>query len=293
MKTSIRELGERINDNGREFKVWFTDFTLVFSPIFIVFGLILTGVDLFLNLGLGNSLLFKIPWSIAQLFAVDGLWFAVWNRILTDEYRRHYIPYHAVMIVFGVALTGIAITMNWVIFTQDYRGLADGAAAMRYLHISVDGFLLVRSVLLMLTATLAIVLDKVMRTKKRYRNEGAKKPMAPANAQVSVKDTHVSVNEQVSLSTGGLLTEGTLTQISEHAEALIEPLTSTNEHPMSTPAPVSVLTKWGLSTMLTQNGSLSLKELSVSTGVSYSTLTRWKRELMSPINVTDKEPNDG
>src|SRR5260370_7101463 len=163
--SKITELGEKINDGGRGFKVWFTDFTLVYSPIFIVLGFILTGLDLFLNLGLSGSLWFRIPWSIAQLFAVDGLWFAVWNRILTDEYRRSLWFYHGFLIVLGISMTAIAITMNYIIFTQDYMRLKDSVAAMNFVGIPVGLFLFVRSVLLMLTATLAIVLDKVMRSR--------------------------------------------------------------------------------------------------------------------------------
>jgi hypothetical protein len=169
------ELGETINQAGREFKRWFTDFTLVYSPIFIVLGLILTGVDLFLNLGIGNSLWFRVPWSIAQLFAVDGLWFAVWNRILADEYKKKLWAYHTFIILFGLAMTGIAVTMNYIIFTQDYMGLKDSVAAMNFIGIPVSWFLLTRSILLMLTATLAIVLDKVMRTKLRFKASTSKK----------------------------------------------------------------------------------------------------------------------
>lgn len=172
---NVREFGESINEAGREFKIWFTDFTLVYSPILIVMGLILTGVDLFLNLGIGTSLWFRVPWSIAQLFAVDGLWFAVWNRILTDEYKVKYIPYHAFLIALGLCMTGIAITMNYIIFTQDYMGLRDSVAAMNFVGIPVGLFLLVRSILLMATATLAIVLDKVMRTKRQYKASTARK----------------------------------------------------------------------------------------------------------------------
>lgn len=166
-KFTLAGLGEGINDAGRGFKVWFTDFTLVYSPIFIVLGLILTGLDLFLNLGLSNSLWFRIPWSIAQLFAVDGLWFAVWNRILTDEYKRSLWFYHTFLIVLGISMTAIAITMNYIIFTQDYMRLKDSVAAMNFVGIPVSLFLFVRSVLLMATATLAIVLDKVMRSRSR------------------------------------------------------------------------------------------------------------------------------
>ncbi len=162
---NIAEFGEQVNSAGRGFKSWFTDFTLVYSPIFIVLGLILTGVDLFLNVGLSNSLWFKVPWSIAQLFAVDGLWFAIWNRILTDEYKKSLWYYHGFLILLGCAMTGIAITMNYIIFTQDYMGLKDSVAAMNFVGIPVGLFLFVRSVLLMATATLAIVLDKVMRSK--------------------------------------------------------------------------------------------------------------------------------
>ncbi len=146
------------------------------SPIFIVLGLILTGLDLFLNLGLSGSLWFRIPWSIAQLFAVDGLWFAVWNRILTDEYRRSLWFYHGFLIVLGISMTAIAITMNYIIFTQDYMRLKDSVAAMNFVGIPVGLFLFVRSVLLMLTATLAIVLDKVMRSRSRSNRKFSPRP---------------------------------------------------------------------------------------------------------------------
>lgn len=164
---NIAEFGERVNNAGRDFKVWFTEFTLVYSPIFIVLGLILTGLDLFLNLGLSNTLWFRLPWSVAQLFAVDGLWFSIWHRILTDEYKKSLWYYHTFLIILGLSMTGIAITMNYIIFTQDYMGLKDSVAAMNFVGIPVGLFLFVRSVLLMATATLAIVLDKVMRSKTR------------------------------------------------------------------------------------------------------------------------------
>src|SRR6266702_537708 len=193
--SKIQEFGENINSAGREFKVWFTDFTLVYSPILIVLGLILTGIDLFLNLGIGNSMYFRIPWSIAQLFAVDGLWFAVWNRILTDEYKVKYLPYHIFLIFFGITLTGIAITMNYIIFTQDYIGLKDSVAAMNFLGIPVSLFLFVRSVLLMLTATLAIVLDKVMRTKRQYKASTPKVYVPKPKLESIPQDQTVSISE--------------------------------------------------------------------------------------------------
>ncbi len=270
-RRTFAELGEAINEGGRSFKGWFTDFTLVFSPILIVFGLMLTGVDLFLNLGISNNLVYRVLWSLAQLFAVDGLWFAVWNRILTDEYRWRYIWYHGLMIVFGVALTLVAIIMTYIVFTQDYLSLKNSSAAMEYLGIPIWGFLLTRSGLLMLTATMAIVLDKVMRTKKRYRT-------TPAAAKVSTPAAQVSVIEQP-MSTPAL---------SEHAMSMNEPLMSTGEHTVSINEQDEPLTRAQFMLMLTQNGLLSLKELSVSTGIAYSTLTRWKRELISPINVVEE-----
>ncbi len=192
---NLVELGDRINDGGRSFKIWFTDFSLVYSPIFIVLGLILTGIDLFLNLGIGTSLWFRVPWSIAQLFAVDGLWFAVWNRILTDEYRRSLWFYHGFIILLGLAMTGIAITMNYIIFTQDYMGLKDSVAAMNFVGIPVSLFLFVRSVLLMLTATLAIVLDKVMRSKPRYSKKYSPKPQSIVVVQADTPPPYLALPE--------------------------------------------------------------------------------------------------
>jgi hypothetical protein len=185
---NIAEFGEKVNNAGRGFKAWFTDFTLVYSPIFIVLGLILTGVDLFLNLGISNSLAFKLPWSIAQLFAVDGLWFAIWNRILTDEYKKRLWYYHTFLIILGVSMTGIAIAMNYIVFTQDYMGLKDSVAAMNFVGIPVSLFLFVRSILLMATATLAIVLDKVMRSKHgTARKSSEPKPKSTPVPEPSVK----------------------------------------------------------------------------------------------------------
>jgi hypothetical protein len=182
---SIQSIGEGINDTGREFKYWFTEFTLVYSPIFIVLGLILTGIDLFLNLGISGSLWFRVPWSLAQLFAVDGLWFAVWNRILTDDYTWRKGVYHFFIILIGVCMTGIAIVMNYIVFTQDYMKLSDSIAAMRYIGIPVGIFLGIRSILLMATATLAIVLDKVLREKKRKPKV---KPVVQEGSTTSIQE---------------------------------------------------------------------------------------------------------
>jgi hypothetical protein len=188
------ELGDRINDGGRQFKAWFTEFTLIYSPLLIVAGLILTGIDLYLNLGIGNNFWFKLPWSIAQLFAVDGLLFAVWNRILTDEYKWQHTPYHAFLIFLGLCMAGIAIVMNYIIFTQDYMGLRDSVAAMNFIGIPVGLFLFVRSILLVLTAVFAIMLDKVMRSKVRStRKSSESKPKStPAQTIVPTPSTTIS-----------------------------------------------------------------------------------------------------
>lgn len=164
---SITSIGEGINNAGREFKYWFMEFILIYSPVLIVAGLILTGLDLFLNLGISNQMWYKLPWSLVQLFAVDGSWFAVWTRILTDEYKWNTRwAYHTFLILIGVCMTGIAIIMNYIIFTQDYYHLSDSIAAMRQIGIPVGLFLLVRSILLMATGTLDIILDTVLRAKK-------------------------------------------------------------------------------------------------------------------------------
>lgn len=231
------EIGDRINDGGRQFKSWFTDFTLVYSPILIVLGLILTGVDLFLNLGIGNSLWFKFPWSIAQLFAVDGLWFAVWNRILTDEYKWKLAGYHAFLILLGLCLTAIAVTMNYIIFTQDYMGLRDSVAAMHFVGIPVGLFLFVRSVLLMLTATLAIVLDKVMRVKARSTRKSTPEPkkvhdvpavgttITPADEPIKLALPEPSKRESIRLTLEKLTAEGkkyTYQQIADASGASLQ-----------------------------------------------------------------------
>ncbi len=186
---NIAEFGESVNNAGREMKVWFTDFTLIYSPLFIVLGLMLTGIDVFLNLGISNSLWFKIPWSIAQVFAVDGLWFAIWNRILTDEYKWKLWLYHGFIILIGLSMTGIAIAMNYIIFTQEYLGLKDSVTAMNLIGIQIGSFLLVRSILLMATATLAIILDKVMRYRPRAgRKFSEPKPKPEPDVRIIPED---------------------------------------------------------------------------------------------------------
>lgn len=163
----VAEFGEKVNNAGREFKAWFTDFTLVYTPIFVLVGIIMTGIDVYLNLGIATGLWFKIPWAMVQVLAVDGLWFSVWIRILTDEYKWKWVAYHAFIILLGLALTGIGIIMTDIVFYQQAMGLADSIAAMNFIGIPVGLFLHSRAVLLMATATIALILDKVMRSRSR------------------------------------------------------------------------------------------------------------------------------
>src|SRR6266699_1858706 len=164
----LSEFGERVNDGGRNFKFWFTDFTLVYTPIFVLVGILMTGFDLYVNIGIADTLWFKVPWAAVQVLAVDGLWFAVWIRILTDEYRWNKIAYHIFIILLGLVMTGIGIVMTDIVFFQEYMSLSSSTASINLIGISVGIFLHSRAILLMLTATLAIILDKVMRSNTRY-----------------------------------------------------------------------------------------------------------------------------
>lgn len=172
----VAEFGEKVNNAGREFKAWFTDFTLVYTPIFVLVGIIMTGIDVYLNLGIATGLWFKIPWAMVQVLAVDGLWFSVWIRILTDEYKWKWVAYHVFIILLGLALTGIGIIMTDIVFYQQAMGLADSIAAMNFIGIPVGLFLHSRAVLLMATATIALILDKVMRSRSRSNRKFSPKP---------------------------------------------------------------------------------------------------------------------
>lgn len=162
------ELGEKINTAGREFKSWFMDFTLVYTPIFVLVGLLMTGTNTYLNGRLATSLWFMVPWALVQVLAVDGLWFAVWIRILTDEYRWGWFIYHFFLILVGFTMTGIGIVMADILFFQEALGITSSLAAMQVIGLPLGIFLHSRAVLLMATATLAIILDKRMRSKPRF-----------------------------------------------------------------------------------------------------------------------------
>jgi hypothetical protein len=178
---TVREFGESINEAGRGFKQWFTDFTLVYTPIFVLVGILMTGMDVYLDSGIANSLAFKIPWALVQVLAVDGLWFAVWIRILTDEYKWKWAAYHAFIILIGVTMTGIGIIMQAIVFFQQALNLSSSLTSMKFIGIPLDGYLLTRAILLMATATLAILLDKVMRSNPRYvRGTTRKSSVKPA-----------------------------------------------------------------------------------------------------------------
>src|SRR6266487_2298484 len=129
------ELGETINQAGRDIKAWLSEFMLVYSPIFVLLGMLMTGADVYLNGRLAVSIWFMVPWSIVQVLAVDGLWFAVWIRILTDEYKWRWAFYHGFTILIGVTMTCIAVVLSDIVFFQQTMNIGSSLQAMQVIGI--------------------------------------------------------------------------------------------------------------------------------------------------------------
>lgn len=171
--------GDTINDGLHSFKLWFSDFAIELSPILVLIGMLMTGVDIYLNGRLATQTWFEVPWAIVQVIAVDGLWFAVWLRILTHKHERKWGAWlwFLSMIGVGLAMLIVAFIMNDIVLFQQVNSIASSLGAMSILGIPIAIFTHFRAGLLVATATLAMLFSR-----KRHSQDSPQQAMQGATA---------------------------------------------------------------------------------------------------------------
>lgn len=184
--------GDAINDGLHNFKVWFSDFAIELSPLLVLVGMLMTGVDIYLSGRLATQIWFEIPWAIVQVIAIDGLWFAVWLRILEHKHERRVWPWlrFLAMAIVGLAMIIVAFVMNDIVLFQQVNSITSSLGAMATLGIPVALFTHFRAGLLVVTATLAMLFSR-----KRHSQDVPKKATPKSTPKAIVATPEVTVTQ--------------------------------------------------------------------------------------------------
>src|SRR5258708_12017482 len=184
--------GDAINDGLHNFKVWFSDFAIELSPLLVLVGMLMTGVDIYLSGRLATQIWFEIPWAIAQVLAIDGLWFAVWLRILGHKHEGKVWPWlrFVGLAIVGLAMVVVAFIMNDIVLFQQVNGIASSVGVMAILGIPVALFTHFRAGLLVVTATLAMLFSR-----KRHVQDAHKKATPRSTPRAIVATPEVTVTQ--------------------------------------------------------------------------------------------------
>jgi len=187
--------GDVINDGLHNFKVWFSDFAIELSPLLVLVGMLMTGVDIYLSGRLATQIWFEIPWAIAQVLAIDGLWFAVWLRILGHSHEKKVWPWlrFVGLAIVGLAMVVVAFIMNDIVLFQQVNGIASSVGVMATLGIPVAIFTHFRAGLLVVTATLAMLFSR-----KRHSQDAPKKATPKSTPKAMVAMPEVTVTQVTS-----------------------------------------------------------------------------------------------
>lgn len=182
--------GDAINDGLHNFKVWFSDFAIELSPLLVLTGMLMTGVDIYLSGRLATQMWFEIPWAIVQVIAIDGLWFAVWLRILQHTHERKWATWlwYMAMGIVGLAMVIVAFIMNDIVLFQQVNSISSSLGAMAMLGIPVAIFTHFRAGLLVATATLAMLFSR-----KRHVQEQARRAMPRPAPKATVATSTVTI----------------------------------------------------------------------------------------------------
>ena len=172
--------GNAINDSLYNFKLWFGDFTIELSPLLVLLGMLMTGVDVLLNGRLATNLYFEVPWAIVQIIAIDGLWFAVLLRILEYKHSLAVWPIlrYIVIVVVAGSMVVVAFVMTDIVLVQQVQSMGSSLQAMQYLGVPVAWFTHFRAMLLVATATIAMLFSHSHSLKRvtRKAKEATEKP---------------------------------------------------------------------------------------------------------------------
>lgn len=185
--------GNAINDSLHNFKLWFGDFTIELSPLLVLVGMLMTGVDVLLNGRLATNLYFEVPWAVVQIIAIDGLWFAILLRILQYEHKRtvvSWLRYTAIVIV-ALSMVGVAFLMSDIVLVQQVQSIDSSLRAMQYLGIPVSWFTHFRAMLLVATATIAMLFSHSHSLKRVTRK--TKEPTQVSTERTTVREVESTV----------------------------------------------------------------------------------------------------
>ena len=187
--------GDAINDGLHNFKVWFSDFAIELSPLLVLVGMLMTGVDIYLSGRLATQIWFEIPWAIVQVIAIDGLWFAVWLRILQHNHERKWATWlwYMAMVIVGLVMIIVAFVMNDIVLFQQVNSISSSLGAMAMLGIPVAIFTHFRAGLLVATATLAMLFSR-----KRHSQDAPKKATPRSTPRAMVVTPEVTVTQVTS-----------------------------------------------------------------------------------------------
>ena len=249
--------GEKVNRGLRLFNIWFDGFLLEAARPLAMLGFAMGTVDIFTRGGMAPQAWFAVGWAIIQAITIDGLFFAVWYRIGDTKWEPGKRFALVGLWIIGSILGAVAFATNAILGFQQLWGIADSQTAMLRLGIDPALFTLIRAILVV---AVSIMVAFVYQRSIRSALEVAPVvPVAPTVAQPSVRIAPVSTDEQPR-------------STPEHSARLLE-----GPHSKET-----------IQSMLRQDRSINLSKLSVKTGVAYSTLTKWRRELAAEA----EEEND-
>ncbi len=251
------------------------------SPLLVLIGMLMTGVDIYLAGRLATQIWFEIPWAIVQVLAIDGLWFAVWLRILSHTYERHWLSWARLlgMIVIGLAMVAVAFLMNDIVLFQQVDGLSTSLGAMAILGIPLAIFTHFRAGLLVATATLAMLFSR-----KRHipvsqpmaaQKAKASQPRANRVAKVTVVESEPKAIPEVAISHQES-NDGLMEVANEQANGLIE---------SSTVSPKYGLIKEAMANSVARGEKVNLRAIANETGAGYSTVKLYAPQIKTELGV--------
>ena len=197
---------------------------------------------------LANQEWFSYSWAIVQALAIDGLFFAVWSRIFSSEWKPGNRMIIMGLIVIGLVLSVVVMSTNAILSFQQLWAVRTSMEAMIRLGIDPKLFTFVRSILVVgITIMVAFVYHK-------------SHMVISENATESANHTSEQTSENL-VSTSGNGNEN-VTSINEKNGKRVRISQETKEKVIS----------------LIRQGATNLTELAEQYKIPMSTVYRWNRD---------------
>lgn len=117
----------------REFNVWLDEFILELSSRLLLLGFVLGTIDVFARGGMATTSTFMVFWAAIQALSIDGLFFAVWGKVSTVEWKTGSRKRLVAMLLTGVMLGLATLVVNGIVSYQDMYNVGDSLIAMNRL----------------------------------------------------------------------------------------------------------------------------------------------------------------